>query len=165
MRNDIIEAKPQILQWIKECKTKGYIASKLHCKQETLNRYLKQMGIEYDGQQGINGGSKKKTSVIDYIKNTNIKSYRLKYKLLDEGLKEYQCEYCGLSEWNNLPIPLELHHIDGNHHNNELSNLMLVCPNCHYQLTSQMNNSTDMYSYGYMLNKNGSVVEQQTRKT
>ena len=26
---------------------------------------------------------------------------------------------------------LELHHIDGNHSNNELSNLTLLCPNCH----------------------------------
>jgi hypothetical protein len=28
-------------------------------------------------------------------------------------------------------IPLEVHHIDGNHLNNELENLQLLCPNCH----------------------------------
>ena len=25
----------------------------------------------------------------------------------------------------------EIHHIDGNHYNNEESNLQLLCPNCH----------------------------------
>jgi predicted HNH restriction endonuclease len=29
------------------------------------------------------------------------------------------------------PIPLELHHKDGNRYNNSLNNLMLLCPNCH----------------------------------
>ena len=28
-------------------------------------------------------------------------------------------------------IPLELHHIDGNNKDNSLSNLQLLCPNCH----------------------------------
>lgn len=29
------------------------------------------------------------------------------------------------------PINLEVHHIDGNHNNNELENIQLLCPNCH----------------------------------
>lgn len=29
------------------------------------------------------------------------------------------------------PIPLELHHKDGNKNHNELSNYELLCPNCH----------------------------------
>jgi RecJ-like exonuclease len=33
-------------------------------------------------------------------------------------------------------IPLELHHIDGNHFNNDLSNLMVLCPNCHAKTDS-----------------------------
>ena len=28
-------------------------------------------------------------------------------------------------------IPLEVHHLDGDRMNNELSNLQLLCPNCH----------------------------------
>lgn len=31
------------------------------------------------------------------------------------------------------PIPLHLEHIDGNHLNNNLNNLTLLCPNCHSQ--------------------------------
>lgn len=38
---------------------------------------------------------------------------------------------CGNTEWLDKHIPLELHHINGNHKDNRLSNLQLLCPNCH----------------------------------
>ena len=41
------------------------------------------------------------------------------------------CEKCGLRSWNDEIIPLELHHINGNNKDNSLSNLLLLCPNCH----------------------------------
>ena len=47
------------------------------------------------------------------------------------GLRGRKCECCGNVEWLGKPINLEIHHIDGNHYNNELSNLQLLCPNCH----------------------------------
>ena len=49
MRNDIIEAKESILQWIQEGRTKSYISEQLNCKQETLNRYLKKNGDKISG--------------------------------------------------------------------------------------------------------------------
>ena len=36
-----------------------------------------------------------------------------------------------MTEWLGEPIPLELHHIDGNKQNHQLSNLQMLCPNCH----------------------------------
>jgi len=41
------------------------------------------------------------------------------------------CENCGLDTWLGDKIPLQLHHKDGNHSNNKLENLQLLCPNCH----------------------------------
>ncbi len=43
----------------------------------------------------------------------------------------HKCQNCNKSKWINKLIPLELEHIDGNSLNNELSNLKLLCPNCH----------------------------------
>ena len=47
------------------------------------------------------------------------------------ALKGRQCENCGLTEWLGEPITLEVHHIDGDHYNNSMENLQLLCPNCH----------------------------------
>ena len=47
------------------------------------------------------------------------------------ALKGHKCEQCGLETWLDKDIPLEVHHIDGDRLNNELSNLQLLCPNCH----------------------------------
>ena len=63
--------------------------------------------------------------------NTPYQSYKLKLRLIKEGLKEEKCECCGNTEWLGQPIKLELHHINGNHNDNRLENLQLLCPNCH----------------------------------
>ena len=65
--------------------------------------------------------------VKDYEYNSN----KLRKRLIIEGLKNHRCECCGLSEWLEEPIPLELDHIDGDHYNNILENLKILCPNCH----------------------------------
>lgn len=45
----------------------------------------------------------------------------------------YKCNKCGIFEWCNNPIGLELEHINGNGDDNVSSNLILLCPNCHSQ--------------------------------
>ena len=65
------------------------------------------------------------------IIDSTYQSHKLKRRLLKEGIKQALCEQCGLSEWRGRPIPLELHHINGNNTDNRLENLMLLCPNCH----------------------------------
>lgn len=58
----------------------------------------------------------------------------LKQRLLDEGYKEDVCEECGQRNiWNNKPLTLQLDHIDGDHTNNKIENLRIMCPNCHTQ--------------------------------
>ena len=49
------------------------------------------------------------------------------------------CSICEISDWNSKPIILGIDHIDGNSENNDLSNLRLVCPNCHSQTDTYKN--------------------------
>jgi len=58
-------------------------------------------------------------------------TYGLRGRLLKEGIKQHQCEHCGLTVWCGQPIPLELHHINGINNDHRPSNLHLLCPNCH----------------------------------
>ena len=72
------------------------------------------------------------TNIQDYLNNKiKISSSDLKNKLIKEGLKENKCEICGISEWQGKELICQLHHIDGNHYNNNLDNLQMLCPNCH----------------------------------
>lgn len=134
-RTDILEQRDLILKWVQENQSKAFIARQLHCKPETLSKYMKQLGIEYEGNQGGKGTEKPKSSkmtLAEYLQNSkDIQSNKVRMKLLEEGIKEYKCECCGRRTWLGNPIPLELHHKDGNHNNNTISNYQLLCPNCH----------------------------------
>lgn len=132
-RKDILKRKDEILQWCSENIPISNMSVRLNCNVKTLRTYLKITGIDYKGQQGSTLFKKPKlVTYADVIKDGRIISREsLKKKLLREGLKEYKCESCGLTEWMGKQIPLELHHKDGNQGNINLDNLQLLCPNCH----------------------------------
>ena len=140
MRTDILERKQEIEMWIAQGQSKAYMAKQLGCNPKTINPVLERLGLEYAGNQGSKGLSKPnghELSLLEYLaKSKDIQSNKVRKKLLDEGYKEYRCECCQLTEWLNEPIPLELHHRDGNRFNNELNNFQLLCPNCHAKTDS-----------------------------
>lgn len=140
MRTDILERKEEIEQWIAEGKTKAQMARELGCNPKTINPVLERLGLEYAGNRGCKGLSKsngRELPLLEYLeKSIDIQSNKIRKKLLEEGYKEYRCECCGLTEWLEEPIPLELHHKDGNRFNNDLDNFQLLCPNCHAKTDS-----------------------------
>lgn len=157
MRTDILERKEEILSWIEEELTLYEMKERLHCKYETLRHYLKELGIEYHGQQARKGqfkGGFRYESIEQYLASSkSITSDKLRRKLLYFGVKEAKCEICQLAVWNNQPIPLELHHVDGNHHNNELNNLQILCPNCHAQQSNNSGKAVGSYAESVLKHK------------
>jgi hypothetical protein len=109
------------------------------------------MGIEYKGNIGLKGIKKDNSylSATKYIaESTCIKSHILKQKLIRDGLKEDKCEICGLTYWQGIHLPLELHHKDCNHYNNNLDNLQILCPNCHSIQKGNSGKNIGQYSKG-----------------
>ena len=72
-------------------------------------------------KQGIQDGRKGKLQTSGHIH---------RYILEKQG---YKCAVCGVKDYNNLPITLELDHINGNSADNSEDNLQCLCPNCHSQ--------------------------------
>ena len=101
-----------------------------------FKKKVKELGLNTDNFLGQ--GWNKNNSPADikdisvYFNNKiPITSYKLKRRILKDGIKPNRCESCGLNTWMGKPIPLELHHINCNNQNNRLENLLLLCPNCH----------------------------------
>lgn len=66
------------------------------------------------------------------VENSTYQSYSLKKRLFLSGLKVPVCELCGWAKRSaDGRIPVELDHINGEHTDNRLENLRILCPNCH----------------------------------
>ena len=102
------------------------------------------LDISHFKGQGWNKGTHvPRRPLKDYLSNKHtIASHKLRLRLLKEKVFEHQCYNCGLTTWNNKPIPLELEHIDGDNTNNNLNNLTLLCPNCHAQTSTYRRRKT-----------------------
>ena len=92
--------------------------------------------LEENRNKAIKRGQKTNCIPIQDIlveNSTYTNMTRLKIRLISEGFKENVCEECGISEWNNKPITLQIHHKNGKHNDHRLKNISLLCPNCHSQ--------------------------------
>jgi hypothetical protein len=78
-------------------------------------------------------GVRTKSDKDFFIENSPSKSHVVRLRLLQDGHKKKQCESCENTHWMNKEIPLEVHHVNGDNTDNRLSNLQILCPNCHAQ--------------------------------
>lgn len=70
------------------------------------------------------------------IMNGTGSTFNLKKRLIKEGLLQYACCVCGISDWLGSPLALQLDHLNGNSRDHRLHNLRLLCPNCHSQTSN-----------------------------
>lgn len=104
-----------------------------------LKRYI----LEYDlptkhfkgkgWSKGMKNIGKPITPLKDIlIRNSDFQSFKLKKRLFEANIKERKCEICSWSKKSiDGRIPLELDHINGDRYDNRLSNIRILCPNCH----------------------------------
>lgn len=95
----------------------------------------------YKINQGSKGTRKQKREGFGKIPINEIlngehpqyQTFKLKNRLIEEGLIINKCSSCSIIEWNGNPLNMELDHIDGCRTNHKIENLRLLCPNCHAQ--------------------------------
>jgi hypothetical protein len=75
-------------------------------------------------KQGLTDGRKGKLQTSGYIHRYVLEK------------QEYKCAVCYITDYNDLPITLELDHINGNGTDNIEDNLRCLCPNCHSQTST-----------------------------
>jgi hypothetical protein len=107
-------------------------SSKLELSPVTLWRRAKKLNLRW---KEMSRPGFKKISLDEILKGNHpdYQTFKLKNRLLLEGIKSNVCEICNISEWNGNSLNMHLDHIDGNSHNHKLENLRMVCPNCHSQ--------------------------------
>lgn len=120
-----------------------------------LKRIIRENGLstEHFGTIRLSnngGGRNKYTAMLDeefFVKDSKRQGESILKRLISGNYKEYKCENCGISEWNEKPLKLQVHHINGDHYDNRIENLQLLCPNCHTQ--------TDTYARNNIAKTNG----------
>ncbi len=128
-------SKDEMIEIIKECNNMNHIINILQLHR-SYYRYIKKFindnNINTDHFKNEAKSSPIETNLV--IGTKHISSKIIKQYLIRNNIVKEQCSVCNiLSFWNNKPLTLQLDHINGNHYDNRVENLRLICPNCHSQ--------------------------------
>jgi hypothetical protein len=132
----------QFIEAVKHSRSVRQVLTELNLNQtggnyQAFYNRCKQLGLtvaHFKSQSWNKGLTFEKKPITEYLNNSRfITSHSLRLRLINSNIKQAKCERCGITEWNGLPAPLELDHMNGIHTDNRLENLQILCPNCHYQ--------------------------------
>ena len=131
----------QIIEACRVEPTMAKAASSLKIHFNTLKQRAIKLGCYTPNQSGKgikkkDNGNKIPTEEILNGLHPHYQTNKLRIRLLKEGIKPKECEVCGITKWNGLELSFELDHIDGDRTNHLLSNLRIICPNCHSQTST-----------------------------
>jgi hypothetical protein len=105
---------------------------------DTIKKYINEYKLDISHFHiPLPKGKGVKYNLVDIlVKNSKYNhTSDLKHRLYKEDLKKRCCEMCGQGEeWMGKKISLILDHINGEHTDNRIENLRIVCPNCNATL-------------------------------
>lgn len=125
-------SKEELEQFVKDSSSYAQVCEKIGYKGGSGTKLVKEMIEFYQFDISHFKGQGWNKNNFDYDRfryGNNIKAAAAIDAIV--YLRGHRCERCQLEQWLNNPIPLEVHHKDGDRLNNGLDNLELLCPNCH----------------------------------
>lgn len=128
--------------WLRllEIPTRGCNYRTLKSKAKLYNLDTSHFNYDYARTHNGNRILKNRTNDEIFSDSISIKLASVKKEYIKRILNNTPyCENCNIHNWNNKELVFQLHHKDGNHKNNKLENLILLCPNCHSQTDNYAN--------------------------
>ena len=130
-----VEAK-RIIKEFKSGIAPANIAKKLKVGKNRIDRVIKQSKLPYSPEIYQSGKGRLYVNTLRNVFAQNSVSGNLHVnKIIQDHniIPNKQCYSCGIKDWLNTPIKLELDHINGDNTDNRIGNLRYLCPNCHSQ--------------------------------
>ncbi len=138
----------ELQEVVRECATYSEVVRKLGrtptgSNISNISFRCKKLGIDVSHMTGKSHArgkeSKRRFEPQDWLTVRDPSSRRVEPRNLRDALLAvgvpYECCKCGISEWCNNRLVLEVDHINDMYWDNRAENLQLLCPNCHSQKT------------------------------
>jgi len=128
----------EFIEVCQKAQSMAQAAAELGLHFNTFKRRALKLGCYVTNQSGKgmkkkHNGNRINLQEILRGEHPHYQTFKLKNRLIKEGIKQNKCEECGVCEWNGKELNCELDHVDGNRTNHKLENLKMLCPNCHSQ--------------------------------